>query len=103
MRITGNGIGAVVLVAFAGWYGWTYHQPEIKGWLGLAPKPAVRILGEQFTCDKRRFCSQMTSCEEARFFVLHCADLDRDSNPGDCEKRWCQKNERGRIFQNLTE
>lgn len=42
-----------------------------------------------FVCDERRHCSQMRSCEEARWMLAHCAgmrmDGDMDGNP--CEDR----------------
>ena len=70
MRISSTEIGILILVGFAGWYGWTHHELEIKQKLGLAPVPKVRILDAQFKCDQRIYCSQMKSCEEARFFIL---------------------------------
>ena len=43
-------------------------------------------------CDGRTFCSQMTSCEEAKYFLNHCPntkmDGDRDGVP--CEQQWCK-------------
>lgn len=50
------------------------------------PSPASR-----WQCDGRTHCSQMTSCEEAKFFVSNCPntemDGDRDGIP--CESQWC--------------
>ena len=45
----------------------------------------------RFSCDGRTMCSQMTSCEEARYFVQHCPNTKMDGN-GDgepCEQQWC--------------
>lgn len=41
-----------------------------------------------FVCDGRVHCSQMTSCEEARFFVRHCPDtkMDGDGDGQPCEQ-----------------
>ena len=92
MRITSAEIGILIVIGVAGWYGWTHYQTPIKEALGLAPKPKVRVLGAQFQCDTRIYCSQMTSCEEARFFLQYCPNtkLDRADNGGaDCEKQWC--------------
>ncbi|MEO7938037.1 MAG: excalibur calcium-binding domain-containing protein [Burkholderiaceae bacterium] len=48
-------------------------------------------LEQQPLCDGRRYCSQMTSCTEAKFFLAHCPgvkmDGDRDGVP--CEQQWC--------------
>lgn len=44
-------------------------------------------------CDGRTQCSQMTSCEEARFFLRNCPNVQLDGN-GDgipCEQQWCAK------------
>jgi endonuclease YncB( thermonuclease family) len=44
-------------------------------------------------CDGRRYCSQMTSCEEATWFLKNCPgtkmDGDRDGVP--CETQWCRR------------
>jgi hypothetical protein len=44
-----------------------------------------------FQCDGRTYCSQMTSCAEAKYFLEHCPNVkmdgDRDGIP--CEKQWC--------------
>lgn len=42
-------------------------------------------------CDGRTRCAQMTSCEEATFFLRHCPGVQMDGN-GDgvpCERQWC--------------
>ena len=44
-----------------------------------------------FKCDGRTHCSQMTSCEEAIFFLQNCPNVEMDGNhDGEpCEKQWC--------------
>ena len=45
----------------------------------------------QFSCDGRIYCSQMTSCEEAEYFLENCPGVKMDGE-GDgvpCERRWC--------------
>ena len=46
----------------------------------------------QFKCDGRTYCSQMTSCEEATFFLKNCPDTKMDGNNDGvpCEKQWCK-------------
>ena len=44
-----------------------------------------------YKCDGRQYCSQMSSCEEATYFLRHCPNPKMDGN-GDgvpCEKQWC--------------
>lgn len=45
----------------------------------------------QFNCDGRTHCSQMTSCEEAEFFLRNCPGVKMDgNNDGEpCESQWC--------------
>ncbi|WP_329605542.1 excalibur calcium-binding domain-containing protein [Rheinheimera sp. UJ63] len=45
-----------------------------------------------FRCDGRQHCSQMTSREEAEFFIRNCPDTkmdgDRDGIPCENDTRW---------------
>ncbi|NOT20276.1 MAG: cold shock domain-containing protein [Sideroxydans sp.] len=45
-----------------------------------------------FRCDGRIYCSQMTSCAEATFFLTNCPGVKMDggqSNGIPCESQWC--------------
>ncbi len=44
-----------------------------------------------YKCDGREYCSQMTSCEEAKFFLENCPNTKMDGNNDGvpCEKQWC--------------
>jgi len=44
-----------------------------------------------FKCDGRTYCSQMTSCAEAKYFLSNCpgAKMDGDKNGVPCERQWC--------------
>jgi len=46
---------------------------------------------ERYSCQGKVYCSQMTSCEEARYYLVNCPgtkmDGDRDGVP--CESQWC--------------
>ncbi len=43
---------------------------------------------KEYTCDDRKHCSEMTSCEEAIFFVNNCQDtkMDGDNDGKPCER-----------------
>jgi len=43
------------------------------------------------SCDGRKFCSQMTSCTEAKFYLKNCPDtqMDGDNDGTPCEEQWC--------------
>ncbi|MGZ8136758.1 MAG: excalibur calcium-binding domain-containing protein [Methylococcaceae bacterium] len=45
-----------------------------------------------YKCDGRTHCSQMTSCEEASFFLQNCPGTKMDGNNDGipCEKQWCK-------------
>lgn len=62
----------------------------------MQPQPATPITVEPplFRCDGRTQCEEMTSCEEAMFFLKSCprtADLDKDTDGIPCEVQWCQR------------
>ena len=44
-----------------------------------------------FRCDGRTRCSQMTSCEEATYFLRNCPNtqMDGDGDGVPCERQWC--------------
>lgn len=52
----------------------------------LAASPSAH-----YTCDGRRFCSQMTTCEEATYFLRNCpnTEMDGDNDGVPCESQWC--------------
>lgn len=73
---------------------------------GVSPKPAASSLpaavanpgrmasaGSGQRCDGRSYCSQMSSCAEATWFLKNCPgvkmDGDRDGVP--CELQWCSQ------------
>ena len=43
------------------------------------------------SCDGRKRCSQMTSCEEATWFIENCPgmEMDGDNDGVPCETQWC--------------
>ena len=64
----------------------------------LADSPPVTATGhpvqttpELFRCDGRTYCSQMTSCSEAKFFINNCPATSMDGNNDGvpCEQQWC--------------
>jgi hypothetical protein len=44
-----------------------------------------------FICDGRVYCSQMKSCDEAKYFLEYCPNVKLDGNHDGipCEKQWC--------------
>jgi hypothetical protein len=56
------------------------------------PVVTTHVAAEQYRCDGRTHCSQMTSCEEAQFFLDNCPGtaMDGDNDGIPCEKQWCR-------------
>ena len=44
-----------------------------------------------FQCDGRKYCSEMTSCQEAKYFLKNCPGtaMDGDGDGTPCESQWC--------------
>jgi Excalibur calcium-binding domain len=55
--------------------------------------PTLPAPSSSFSCDGRKYCSQMKSCAEAKYFLANCPgvkmDGDKDGTP--CEKQWCSR------------
>ena len=51
-----------------------------------------KSMQSRFRCDGRIHCSQMTSCEEATFFLMNCPNTKMDGNNDGvpCEQQWCE-------------
>ncbi|WP_268796957.1 excalibur calcium-binding domain-containing protein [Pseudomonas huanghezhanensis] len=105
-----KGILVVVLIAFACLVLTT--SPVIKRWAenylaplatgsGLASTPSPPEVSQvenarvervnPIKCDGRKYCSQMTSCAEAKSFLQQCPGIEMDGD-GDgipCESQWC--------------
>nr|WP_294867276.1 excalibur calcium-binding domain-containing protein [uncultured Pseudogulbenkiania sp.] len=93
----------VLLIGFLGWKGYGKYQaytlangtvaeaeagePGPDGSLWKKPSTAA----SRFTCDGRIYCSQMTSCEEATYFLKNCPGVKMDGNHDGvpCEQQWC--------------
>ena len=56
------------------------------------PANAPLVKQQTYHCDGRTYCSQMTSCSEATFFINNCPDtkMDGDNDGVPCESQWCQ-------------
>jgi hypothetical protein len=89
-----------ILVAI-GWQGYTKYQGQHIALASTqrATEPAhslspgaETISSQQFKCDGRTYCSQMTSCQEATFFLQNCPGVKMDGNNDGipCEQQWCK-------------
>lgn len=92
-------VGALAIVAALAVLAWHHtgndSPDEVRA--GQEPDPARAVsltraaTKSRFTCAGKRSCPQMTSCEEATFYLRQCPgtlqDGDGDGIP--CEDQWC--------------
>ena len=86
----------VALTVAAVLYGYNQYQRRTPTLMEAPPEPTApassRLAMEpQFKCDGRTYCSQMTSCAEATFFLRNCpgTKMDGDHDGIPCEAQWC--------------
>ncbi|MBT9455050.1 MAG: excalibur calcium-binding domain-containing protein [Burkholderiaceae bacterium] len=94
----------LALIAAALWKGFGLYQarrlaapveagaeadPVRTGQSVAGPIPSAET---QFKCDGRTYCSQMTSCAEATYFLRTCPGVKMDGNNDGipCEQQWCK-------------
>ncbi|HRD65986.1 MAG TPA: excalibur calcium-binding domain-containing protein [Candidatus Competibacter sp.] len=68
------------------------EEKPVGGALTIMPSQnSSKVVTSSFKCDGRTHCSQMTSCEEATFFLRNCPNVKIDGNNDGvpCEKQWC--------------
>lgn len=82
---------SVCFVAALGYMGYLALQPKSKGPQAQAIQSSPATIVSRFSCDGRRYCSQMTSCEEATYFLRNCpnTEMDGDGDGIPCESQWC--------------
>jgi len=89
-----------VILGVLGMYAWNRTRPPRPVVVTSPAHPddnAVERTGAappvtpHYQCDGRKYCSQMTSCEEAMFFLHNCpgAKMDGDGDGIPCEEQWC--------------
>lgn len=83
------GIGAMV-------YGWAQLRPVLFEQVANsdhAPSGWALQSGSSmsFECRGKRYCSEMSSCEEATFYLRNCpgVEIDGDGDGVPCESQWC--------------
>lgn len=86
------GLALMAAIAWQGASWWNARHAERALPQAAATAPVVEAAAATaFRCDGRTYCSQMTSCAEATYFLRHCPGVKMDGN-GDgvpCEQQWC--------------
>lgn len=89
-RLLGRVVPLVVIVAIA-FYGYNQFSRRVAPQTSVASQSADQSASSTFRCDGRIYCSQMTSCAEATFFLRNCPNVQMDGNHDGvpCEQQWC--------------
>jgi cold shock CspA family protein len=94
-------LAAIAILTVLATTDWRTFQGALAAQFASPPQPlpttraAPRVVetqaGPAFRCSGKRYCSQMRSCAEARFYLHNCpgtlSDGDGDGIP--CEDQWC--------------
>jgi hypothetical protein len=78
----------LVIVCLIGWKAYTHYEEKRQASHRLtaekvwSPLPSSRpaAMSASFKCDGRTHCSQMTSCDEATYFLKNCPGVKMDGN-----------------------
>lgn len=92
----------LILLVLAGVAGWQIYAEQsvpviTNADLGLLNEPTEILSDSQpvykpsYSCDGRQHCSQMSSCEEAKYFIQNCPNtkMDGDHDGIPCERQHC--------------
>ena len=89
----------VVMLCVIGTFGYTKYSrlsvTEVPGsaaqQLDATSAQQYQVPAVTFSCDGRTYCSQMSSCAEAKFFLSNCpgVKMDGDDDGVPCERQWC--------------
>jgi hypothetical protein len=92
----------VVIVGLVAWRGYETYvaHSKVRGKPATADHAAANVNllfaatqnAPAFRCDGRVYCSQMTSCAEAKYFLNTCpgVKMDGDHDGVPCEEQWCK-------------
>ena len=84
-------VGAIGVAGVGGYFtSSSIRRPESEAAQLVSPQP-MAAAPSSFRCDGRTHCSQMTSCDEAIYFLHHCPNtrLDGNHDGEPCEQQWC--------------
>ena len=84
-------IGLLVAIGLGAFGYHKYRENRLQEFLGTPPERAIGIDSSAYKCDGRTYCSQMTSCAEAKFFLKNCPGTKMDGNNDGvpCQEQWC--------------
>jgi len=87
----------ISLIALAG-LSFLHYQTNSVRYRGVENDAVGTEVFSRFSCEGKQYCSEMESCEEARFYLKNCPDvkIDGDHDGIPCESQWCSSRASGR-------
>ena len=102
-------IGAALVIGLAA-FGWNHYSakreiavaaPPLREMMSAPSTPKQIPLAEQlaptattdaFKCEGKKYCSEMKSCDEAKFYLRNCpgVEIDGDGDGIPCEQQHCK-------------
>ena len=89
-NLTSNILSIVVILGIA-FAAYATYPSWSKKLLNSMPVNFVDEDFSGFSCEGKQYCSEMTSCKEARFYLKNCPNvkIDGDNDGTPCESQWC--------------
>lgn len=86
-----RGMATLAILVAVGIGAFQHYKPrETFTSSAFSAEPAAAV-ESNFSCEGKTHCSQMTSCEEATFYLNNCpgTEVDGDGDRVPCESQWC--------------
>lgn len=82
---------AIIGGSFAAYQKYAPQLMESPPELSVSRKPQSLHQLSDYRCNGKTHCSEMISCEEARFYLKNCpgVEIDGDGDGVPCEGQWC--------------
>jgi hypothetical protein len=79
------------IVGVVAWYSKKQEAQDLVRPHDAQSEPLLVERSETFRCEGKTRCSQMSSCEEATFYLQHCpgTEMDGDKDGVPCESQHC--------------
>ena len=84
-------IAIALIIALLG-FGYYKLQPSLRPSASPEPRRVKQTITESaFSCQGKRYCSEMHSCAEATYYQNTCpnTEMDGDNDGVPCESQWC--------------
>lgn len=85
----------LALICLGAWKAYETYRPRQDPSHATAAPHELALRAQStttFSCDGRKYCSQMPSCVEATYFLRNCPGVKMDGNNDGvpCEQQWCR-------------